>query len=69
MSHYETAEIQQGGPFHCFVCGKLLAIKVDGNIFTLEMTCHRCKTFYHIHCKNPLKFKQALEEKKESAPC
>lgn len=52
-AYFRTPEMEGGGPFHCFNCGKKLAIKIKGNCY-IQFHCPRCKAFISIKMKEPI---------------
>jgi len=65
MKFFQTPEIQVGGPFKCFMCGSTLALELTGSEFKVKLFCKRCKTFYLIKTRLPLKFIQEIKEKQQ----
>jgi phage FluMu protein Com len=51
--YFRTPEMQTGGPFKCFNCGKKLAVKLKGNCH-VQFSCPRCKAFISVHMKEPV---------------
>jgi DNA-directed RNA polymerase subunit RPC12/RpoP len=47
-TYFRTPEMQNGGPFKCFNCGKTLAIKLGGDKLSAEFKCKRCKAYILI---------------------
>lgn len=41
--HSMTEAVEGEVPFKCYVCGKMLAISIEGD-YIIKMQCPRCKT-------------------------
>ena len=59
--YFRTPEMGNGGPFHCFNCGKKLAVKVKGNCH-IQFLCPRCKTFIDIKMKESINWNKEADE-------
>ncbi len=61
-SYFRTKQMERGGPFHCFNCGKKLTIKVTGTEYELRLKCPRCKTYFFIKCNEKIPFIKPKEQ-------
>jgi hypothetical protein len=52
-SYLETPAIQGERPFRCYVCGKMLAVSIEGE-YRVRLQCHRCKTKITLETVKPL---------------
>ena len=59
--YFRTAEMEHGGPFHCFNCGKKLATRVRGSCH-IQFLCPRCKAFISIKLKEPINWSKEKDE-------
>lgn len=51
--YFRTPEMEGGGPFYCFNCKRMLAIKIKGNCH-IQFHCPRCKAFISIALREPI---------------
>jgi phage FluMu protein Com len=65
-NYFRTPEMQTGKGFRCFNCGKLLAVKLRGDL-EVSFRCPRCKAYIFVKMgeKIPWANEKPKEEKKE----
>lgn len=51
--YYETPAMEGEKPFKCYVCGRMLAIDLEGE-YTIKLHCSRCKTKITLETKKPI---------------
>ncbi len=62
-------EMMEGGPFHCYNCGRKLAVKVRGSALELQFICPRCHAYIFIKMNEPAPFAERhIEGKSDSRP-
>lgn len=54
--YLRNPEMVTGGEFRCHNCKRMLAKRLVGSVYELELECSRCHAVTRIRCKEPIEF-------------
>lgn len=66
--YLRNPELIVGGELRCWNCKKMLAKRLVGSVYELELECQRCHATIRIRCKEPIEFvgEQMIAERSRS---